>query len=118
MATVSEWWNHVARMASEIAASCSRTTTGLVTLFFFFQAEAGIRDYKVTGVQTCALPICLHEGIHLGVNAPAAPRHRRVALVRQSPRVPVVADREHVLEPLVGDHGPDQIGRASCRERV
>src|SRR5256885_11271109 len=25
--------------------------------FFFFQAEDGIRDYKVTGVQTCALPI-------------------------------------------------------------
>src|SRR5256885_11614685 len=24
---------------------------------FFFQAEDGIRDYKVTGVQTCALPI-------------------------------------------------------------
>src|SRR5215467_10444789 len=29
-----------------------------IYLFFFFQAEAGIRDYKVTGVQTCALPIC------------------------------------------------------------
>src|SRR5256885_11915170 len=28
-----------------------------VSLFFFFQAEDGIRDYKVTGVQTCALPI-------------------------------------------------------------
>src|SRR5215467_2596465 len=27
-------------------------------LCFFFQAEDGIRDYKVTGVQTCALPIC------------------------------------------------------------
>src|SRR5688500_10413846 len=26
-------------------------------MFFFFQAEDGIRDYKVTGVQTCALPI-------------------------------------------------------------
>src|SRR2546426_5397761 len=25
---------------------------------FFFQAEDGIRDYKVTGVQTCSLPIC------------------------------------------------------------
>src|SRR5688500_20263205 len=25
---------------------------------FVFQAEDGIRDYKVTGVQTCALPIC------------------------------------------------------------
>src|ERR1022692_3789487 len=28
--------------------------------FFFFQAEDGIRDYKVTGVQTCALPISDH----------------------------------------------------------
>src|SRR5688500_20229922 len=28
--------------------------------FFFFQAEDGIRDYKVTGVQTCALPILSH----------------------------------------------------------
>src|SRR6266568_6575665 len=27
-------------------------------LFFFFQAEDGIRDGTVTGVQTCALPIC------------------------------------------------------------
>src|SRR5438309_11551677 len=26
--------------------------------FFFFQAEDGIRDGTVTGVQTCALPIC------------------------------------------------------------
>src|SRR5262249_59130136 len=25
---------------------------------FFFQAEDGIRDWSVTGVQTCALPIC------------------------------------------------------------
>src|SRR5256885_7746391 len=29
----------------------------VVMCFFFFQAEDGIRDYKVTGVQTCALPI-------------------------------------------------------------
>src|SRR5256885_2444672 len=34
-------------------------------LFFFFQAEDGIRDYKVTGVQTCALPIC---GMHASVS--------------------------------------------------
>src|SRR5256885_12797682 len=31
---------------------------GPQAVFFFFQAEDGIRDYKVTGVQTCALPIC------------------------------------------------------------
>src|SRR6266850_3786641 len=29
--------------------------------YFFFQAEDGIRDYKVTGVQTCALPILAHD---------------------------------------------------------
>src|SRR2546427_1738682 len=29
----------------------------LVYVFFFFQAEDGIRDLTVTGVQTCALPI-------------------------------------------------------------
>src|SRR5215204_7782025 len=28
-----------------------------MTIFFFFQAEDGIRDHCVTGVQTCALPI-------------------------------------------------------------
>src|SRR5258706_3635997 len=28
-------------------------------MYFFFQAEDGIRDWSVTGVQTCALPICL-----------------------------------------------------------
>src|SRR5256886_1888036 len=30
----------------------------MILLFFFFQAEDGIRDLTVTGVQTCALPIC------------------------------------------------------------
>src|SRR5438876_7631139 len=30
----------------------------MVFWFFFFQAEDGIRDGRVTGVQTCALPIC------------------------------------------------------------
>src|SRR5256885_8056725 len=30
---------------------------GNLAVCFFFQAEDGIRDYKVTGVQTCALPI-------------------------------------------------------------
>src|SRR5690606_40195793 len=30
---------------------------GLLSFFFFFQAEDGIRDFHVTGVQTCALPI-------------------------------------------------------------
>src|SRR2546422_5720915 len=33
----------------------------LFLFFFFFQAEDGIRDVAVTGVQTCALPILLHK---------------------------------------------------------
>src|SRR2546430_10040097 len=32
--------------------------TQIYQRFFFFQAEDGIRDLTVTGVQTCALPIC------------------------------------------------------------
>src|SRR3712207_6236538 len=38
-----------------------------VCVIFFFQAEDGIRDIGVTGVQTCALPICEVEaplGLH------------------------------------------------------
>src|SRR5690606_40807983 len=31
------------------------------SFFFFFQAEDGIRDFHVTGVQTCALPIFIIE---------------------------------------------------------
>src|SRR2546430_12123585 len=35
-----------------------RSMNVIVDHFFFFQAEDGIRDLTVTGVQTCALPIC------------------------------------------------------------
>src|SRR5256884_6582594 len=35
-----------------------------VSFFFFFQAEDGIRDVAVTGVQTCALPISFYLWIY------------------------------------------------------
>src|SRR5205085_5140084 len=47
--------------------------------FFFFQAEDGIRDLTVTGVQTCALPISTTHcglspaGLRSSVALPAAP---------------------------------------------
>src|SRR5260370_9200502 len=43
-----------------VAYECVRLycTLDFLFLFFFFQAEDGIRDSSVTGVQTCALPIC------------------------------------------------------------
>src|SRR2546430_5258255 len=38
-------------------------TSLALAVFFFFQAEDGIRDLTVTGVQTCALPICARLGL-------------------------------------------------------
>src|SRR5690606_41141158 len=42
------------------------------------QAEDGIRDFHVTGVQTCALPICWHklEKAAIETGAPMPPTHR------------------------------------------
>src|SRR5688572_30329330 len=50
---------HVMWVKKRVAsvALCWRTV-----MFFFFQAEDGIRDLTVTGVQTCALPICWVNG--------------------------------------------------------
>src|SRR3989304_51659 len=41
---------------------CCATVGVFCCVFFFFQAEDGIRDVAMTGVQTCALPICLRPG--------------------------------------------------------
>src|SRR2546426_8445579 len=54
--------------------------------FFFFQAEDGIRDYKVTGVQTCALPISPFRHGYLrqyGVSASGGSTSRRYSVAAQ-----------------------------------
>src|SRR5690606_41197832 len=56
--------------------------------FFFFQAEDGIRDFHVTGVQTCALPILTLRSLgvrksilsRLSPNSRLLHRHSRVQL--------------------------------------
>src|SRR3989454_10506977 len=61
----------------------------MTCLFFFFQAEDGIRDYKVTGVQTCALPIS-QRGVHEvgpGMIALDIPAPRLVHLRRRRGRL-------------------------------
>src|SRR5256885_6870266 len=45
----------------------SRSVVRLLLSCFFFQAEDGIRDYKVTGVQTCALPIYMANNFKTAV---------------------------------------------------
>src|SRR5438105_15068015 len=77
-------------------------------MVFFFQAEDGIRDPLVTGVQTCALPIYGWEQARSPAalptprrrDCPAAGRHWRGCRGRPA------------------RCRARQIGRASCRERV
>src|SRR5256885_10510853 len=89
---------------------------------FFFQAEDGIRDYKVTGVQTCALPILqLDQALHQReADAEAALRAVEAALALHEELEDL--GQELGLDAgavvLDGDGGVAKIGRASCRERV
>src|SRR5437762_9798808 len=52
----------------------SRLSVEYPCILFFFQAEDGIRDTSVTGVQTCALPI---SSRHRGPRGPARPGRSR-----------------------------------------
>src|SRR5947209_448866 len=52
----------------------------LLSFFFFFQAEDGIRDIGVTGVQTCALPIWRREKVFLMTKVCSHGRDKRTAL--------------------------------------
>src|SRR2546430_7505393 len=45
-------------MSTKFLLAWIGSTSRYATFYFFFQAEDGIRDLTVTGVQTCALPIC------------------------------------------------------------
>src|SRR5690606_40873841 len=50
---------------------------------FFFQAEDGIRDFHVTGVQTCALPISgLNLAVEIGFQSMAAAATNGILLVQ------------------------------------
>src|SRR5690348_17421969 len=52
-------WSNSSLPSREMMISPSSADSGgRSDPFFFFQAEDGIRDGRVTGVQTCALPIC------------------------------------------------------------
>src|SRR2546426_7984566 len=83
-------------------------------LFFFFQAEDGIRDYKVTGVQTCALPISFLPRV--ARDGPDRPRGGGVAL-RVDPHVGVRRRRDARKD----EHGSERArdhGVASAAGRV
>src|SRR5256885_10182793 len=75
-----------------------------ISFFFFFQAEDGIRDYKVTGVQTCALPICVPGYETYEWNAIFAPAGTPPAIVNRLSTVLAKVLREPaIVERLAGD---------------
>src|SRR5256886_12466799 len=92
----------------------------LICLFFFFQAEDGIRDLTVTGVQTCALPISGDPTLAEFVGGPGVPTEpcRAGAGVLFAKRVQLAAQRPLPIQRLGRRPPREEIGRASCRERV
>src|SRR2546429_1721536 len=88
-------------------------------IFFFFQAEDGIRDVAVTGVQTCALPILERVRQTRGADQEkrAGPPPPRVDQPVDEVEVEV-DEPEVVVDAVERAPEPGQIGRASCRERV
>src|SRR5205807_3999043 len=93
----------------------------------------GIRDYKVTGVQTCALPICPGENLGEHLAHAGVPWETELRLSRKVHLADVVHDARRLAElartgrydvlhaAFAHDHSLAlwaEIGRASCRERV
>src|SRR5262249_58629599 len=93
-------------------------------VFFFLQAEDGIRDWSVTGVQTCALPIYLRRHPEIGCRVSHQPSNAILAALEANEldigvlcpprRLPRTIRITHNFE----DAFTLKIGRASCRERV
>src|SRR5690606_39664955 len=104
--------------------------------FFFFQAEDGIRDFHVTGVQTCALPISARTASKLMSAATISDRStdrrtepwsvstggchgswgRRLVHPASATAASSTTNNENGF--LNVTRALPQIGRASCRERV
>src|SRR5690606_39791400 len=93
-----------------------------------FQAEDGIRDFHVTGVQTCALPIfrtLVEAGMHFGhASGKWHPKMKpyifatrdKLHIIDLEKTREKMAEVLGLLEERVRD-GKSEIGRASCRER-
>src|SRR5699024_11928910 len=79
---------------------------------FFFQAEDGIRERNVTGVQTCALPISSVSRCRIDVSGPASD-YTGTEIYYTS-----IRQRDTDVLTMYDYLWRWEIGRASCRERV
>src|SRR2546430_6834866 len=94
---------------------------GVLFVFFFFQAEDGIRDLTVTGVQTCALPIfldvagqvCWQGSVEHSAEGLAELR-RRLARFGPPASLPIAIERP---SGLVVDRSEERRVGKECRSR-
>src|SRR5258706_12207649 len=100
---------------------CNGVETYLSYVIFFFKAEDGIRDWSVTGVQTCALPIlATPEEMTTQVVLPLEEALSTISgmdeMTSQATAGSARINCQFVLERDI--ESAAQIGRASCREKV
>src|SRR2546429_2449762 len=92
-----------------------------LSCIFFFQAEDGIRYVAVTGVQTCALPISVAHpstiATAIRIGNPARLGEALAAVDDSAGGIRAIDD-EGILAAYRMLAQEEEIGRASCRERV
>src|SRR2546430_9097941 len=102
--------------AGRVMEAATHMRSPLSRYFFFFQAEDGIRDLTVTGVQTCALPIFRNNSTDFPPGVCLARNFLR--LMNTSLAVRLARASWIAIGLGLDSLQPRQIGRASCRERV
>src|SRR2546430_4305116 len=93
----------------------------LSRLAFFLQAEDGIRDLTVTGVQTCALPISKTSRSPITIRETREPEAAVSGALGEREVFAVRISKAHVALSegvVIVRAAAVKIGRASCRERV
>src|SRR3712207_6905074 len=110
---------------------CLKHIAYISFVFFFFQAEDGIRDIGVTGVQTCALPIYRVKAVmeKLGLPHGEPITHSMINKAIENAQTKIESRnfgiRKNWLEfddvmnkQRTAIYASRKIGRAPCRERV
>src|SRR5262249_56502628 len=93
------------------------SVVGCVVVVFFFQAEDGIRDWSVTGIQTCALPIFLRSWWLVNGRSTLTPRTIMGVTTMKMMSSTRVTSTSGVTLISARTCPLGEIGRASCRER-